>query len=140
VSRLEDVIAGVDFWVPDVREIIHEREGAYSLFSLPDWRGESRSLRKAPRPCENQPRRRARRNTELRSLLCLRFPHQDGRRGDRRSAIRLDPARRGLAHLRVPSCRTVIDVAMVYRPIFPAVSESVLSENSARASAGAWPH
>ncbi len=41
VSRLEDVIAGVDLWVPDLREIIHEREDAYSLFSVSDRRGEA---------------------------------------------------------------------------------------------------
>ena len=41
VSRLEDVIAGVDLWVPDVREVIHELEDAYSLFSIPDSRGEA---------------------------------------------------------------------------------------------------
>ncbi len=41
VSRLEDVIGGVDLWLPDLREIIHEREDAYSVFSVPDWRGEA---------------------------------------------------------------------------------------------------
>lgn len=41
VSRLEQVIAGVDLWDPELREIIHEREDAYSLFSFSDRKGEA---------------------------------------------------------------------------------------------------
>ena len=41
VSRLEDVIAGVDLWVPSLREIIHDREDAYSLYRVSDRRGEA---------------------------------------------------------------------------------------------------
>jgi hypothetical protein len=41
VSRLEDVIVGVELWAPDLREIIHEREDAYSLFSVSDAKGEA---------------------------------------------------------------------------------------------------
>ena len=41
VSRLEDVIGGVELWLPELREIVHARETAYSIFSVPDSRGEA---------------------------------------------------------------------------------------------------
>ena len=41
VSRLEEVIASAPLWDPDLREVIHEREDAYSLFSVSDRKGEA---------------------------------------------------------------------------------------------------
>lgn len=38
-TRLEDVISGVEPWIPDVRIVTHGREAAYSLLSIPDWMG-----------------------------------------------------------------------------------------------------
>jgi hypothetical protein len=40
ITRLEDVIQGVELWYPEVRLVTHPREEAYSLVSIPDWMGE----------------------------------------------------------------------------------------------------
>jgi hypothetical protein len=45
VAKLEDIIRGVDVFVPDVRIVSHGREEAYSLYGLPDWKGENARCR-----------------------------------------------------------------------------------------------
>jgi hypothetical protein len=45
VAKLEDIIRGVDVFVPDVRIVSHSREEAYSLYGLPDWKGENARCR-----------------------------------------------------------------------------------------------
>ena len=39
VDQLEDLISGVEVWNPVVREVTHDREAAYAVYSLPEWVG-----------------------------------------------------------------------------------------------------
>lgn len=45
VSRLEDVVEGVEPWDPRVRIVEHDRSAAFALFGLPGWAGEAADCR-----------------------------------------------------------------------------------------------
>ena len=46
VARLEDIIDGVELWVPDVHIVTHPREDAYALYGIPDWMAEDTTCQK----------------------------------------------------------------------------------------------
>jgi len=45
VQRLSDKIRGSEFWDPAIRELIHEREDTYRIYSIPDWMAEDADCR-----------------------------------------------------------------------------------------------
>jgi hypothetical protein len=55
VANLEDIIDGVDMWVPDVHIVTHPREDAYTLYGIPDWMAEDTTCQKRLEGAEATP-------------------------------------------------------------------------------------